>query len=106
MRAKPVRDRLVALLRNTNATTTRQVLLQWSLREVRDAIMLVPPSDQTRVLRVLPARAVAAVFELLPTPAQRALLSLLPQDEAAVWLNDLAPDDRTLFLSSPVLATH
>lgn len=30
---------LVALLRNTNATTLRNVLLQWSLQDVADALV-------------------------------------------------------------------
>jgi magnesium transporter len=98
---------LVALLRNTNATTVRNVLLQWSLQEVADALVHLTIADQVRVLGILPTRAAAAVFEYLSTPAQRALLPAMPPDDLAVLLNDMAPDDRTLFLSElPSHATH
>ena len=90
---------LVALLRNTNATTVRNVLLQWSLQDVADAIVLMPVADQARVLQILPTRAAAAVFEYLSTPAQRTLIPAMSKDDLAALLNDMAPDDRTLFLS-------
>jgi magnesium transporter len=98
---------LVALLRNTNAATLRNVLLQWSLHDVADALVQLPVADQASVLRILPTRAAAAVFEYLSTPAQRALIPVMSQDDLAVLLNDMAPDDRTLFLSElPTYATH
>lgn len=98
---------LVALLRSTNAATLRNVLLQWSLREVADALVELPVADQASVLRILPTRAAAAVFEYLSTPAQRALIPAMSQDDLAALLNDMAPDDRTLFLSElPTYATH
>ena len=43
---------LVALLRNTNAATLRNVLLQRSLQEVADALVQLPVADQASVLRV------------------------------------------------------
>ena len=98
---------LVALLRNTNATTLRNALLQWSLQDVADALVQLPVADQANVLRILPTRAAAAVFEYLSTPAQRALVPAMSPDDLAVLLNDMAPDDRTLFLSElPTHATH
>jgi magnesium transporter len=98
---------LVALLRNTNATTLRNVLLQWSLQDVADAIVLLPVTDQARVLQILPTRAAAAVFEYLSTPAQRTLIPAMSKDDLAALLNDMAPDDRTLFLSElPGYATE
>jgi magnesium transporter len=98
---------LVALLRNTNAATLRNVLLQWSLHDVADALVQLPVADQASVLRILPTRAAAAVFEYLSTPAQRALIPAMSQDDLAALLNDMAPDDRTLFLSElPTYATH
>lgn len=98
---------LVALLRNTNATTLRNVLLQWSLQEVADALLQLSVADQAGVLRILPTRAAAAVFEYLSAPAQRALIAAMPRDDLALLLNDMAPDDRTLFLSElPTYATH
>ncbi|MGE0702498.1 MAG: magnesium transporter [Vicinamibacterales bacterium] len=98
---------LVALLRNTNAATLRNVLLQWSLHDVADALVQLPVADQASVLRVLPTRAAAAVFEYLSTPAQRSLIPAMSQDDLAALLNDMAPDDRTLFLSElPTYATH
>ena len=90
---------LVALLRNTNAATLRNVLLQWSLQDVADAIVQLPVADQARVLQILPTRAAAAVFEYLSTPAQRTLIPAMSKDDLAALLNDMAPDDRTLFLS-------
>lgn len=98
---------LVALLRNTNATTLRNALLHWSLQDVADALVQLPVADQANVLRILPTRAAAAVFEYLSTPAQRALVPAMSPDDLAVLLNDMAPDDRTLFLSElPTYATH
>ncbi len=100
-------QKLVALLRNTNAATLRNVLLQWSLQDVADALVQLSVADQAHVLRVLPVRAASAVFEYLPTPAQRALIPAIPKDDLAAMLNDMAPDDRTLFLSAlPTYATH
>jgi magnesium transporter len=89
----------VGLLRNTNAVTLRNVLLQWSLQEVADAFGHLPVADQVAVLQALPTRAASAVFEYLPTAAQRALILAMPPGDLAVLLNDMAPDDRTLFLS-------
>jgi magnesium transporter len=98
---------LLALLRNTNAATLRNVLLQWSLQDVADALVQLPIADQAAVLRILPTRAAVAVFEYLSTPAQRALVPAMSRDDLAVLLNDMAPDDRTLFLSElPTHATH
>jgi magnesium transporter len=98
---------LLALLRNTNAATLRNTLLQWPLGDVADALVQLPLADQVTVLRVLPTRAAAAVFEYLPTPAQRTLLPALSRDDLAAILNDMAPDDRTLFLSTlPAQASH
>jgi magnesium transporter len=91
---------LVALLRNANTATLRNVLLQWSLQEVAGALVELPPADQAVVLRILPTRAAAAVFEYLSSPAQRALLPAMKPEDLAVLLNDMAPDDRTLFLST------
>jgi magnesium transporter len=89
----------VGLLRNTNAVTLRNVLLQWSLQEVADALEHLPVADQVAVLQALPTRAASAVFEYLPTAAQRALILAMPPGDLAMLLNDMAPDDRTLFLS-------
>jgi magnesium transporter len=98
---------LVALLRNTNAAMMRNVLLQWSLQDVADALVPLPTADQAAVLRALPTRAASAVFEYLPTPAQRTVVQAMPPDDLAVLLNDMAPNDRTLFLSElPGYATH
>lgn len=98
---------LEALLRNTNATTTRNELLQWSLRDVAEALVQLRLPDQARVLVILPPRAAAAVFDYLPAAAQRSLVPAMPQDDLALLLNDMAPDDRTLFLSElPSLAAH
>jgi magnesium transporter len=98
---------LAALLRNTSATTLRNVLLQWSLQDVASALVRLPVADQAAALRVLPTRAAAAVFEYLPTPAQLTLASAIPRDDLAALVNDMAPDDRTLFLSElPTHATH
>ena len=94
----PVRN-LSGLLRNTNATTLRNVLLQWSLHEVADALVHLPVTDQARVLQVLPVRAAAAVFEYLSTPAQQRLIPAMSKQDLAAVLNDMASDDRTLFLS-------
>jgi magnesium transporter len=103
----PASERVVALLRNTNAATLRNVLLQWSLQDVADALVHLPVADQANVLRALPTRAAAAVFEYLSTPAQRALVPAMSRDDLAAMLNDMAPDDRTLFLSDlPSHATH
>jgi magnesium transporter len=99
MRGKTAAQALLALLRNTNAATIRNTLLQWPLRDVADALVQLPIADQVTVLRVLPTRAAAAVFEYLSTPAQRALLPALSRNDLAAILNDMAPDDRTLFLS-------
>jgi magnesium transporter len=90
---------LVSLLRNTNTATLRNVLLQWSLQEVADALVQLAVSDQAAVLRALPPRAASAVFEHLSTPAQRALIPAMSPEDLAVMLNVMAPDDRTLFLS-------
>ncbi len=95
----PAAQRLVALLRNTNPVTLRNVLLQWSLQDVAAALVQLPLADQIGVLQVLPLRAGAAVFEFLPASAKRALTSAMPKDAFAALLNDMAPDDRTLFLS-------
>jgi magnesium transporter len=98
---------LVMLLRNTNAATMRNVLLQWSLQDVADALVQLPAADQATVLRALPTRAASAVFEYLPTPAQRTVVQAMAPDDLAVLLNDMAPDDRTLFLSElPGYAAH
>jgi magnesium transporter len=98
---------LVALLRNTNAATLRNVLLRWSLRDVADALAQLPTRDQASVLRALPTRAAAAVFEYLSTPAQRVVIPAIARDDLAAMLNDMAPDDRTLFLSElPGYATR
>jgi magnesium transporter len=98
---------LVSLLRNTNTATLRNVLLQWPLQEVADALVDLPVSDQAAVLRALQPRAASAVFEYLSTPAQRALIPAMSSDDLAVLLNDMAPDDRTLFLSElPGYATR
>jgi magnesium transporter len=98
---------LVALLRNTNTATLRNVLLQWSLQDVADALVQLPAADQAAVLRALPTRAASAVFEYLSTPAQRTLVQTMAPDDLAALLNDMAPDDRTLFLSElPSYATH
>jgi magnesium transporter len=97
-------QRLLTHLRNTNAATLRNVLLQWSLQDVADALVQLPVTDQARVLQALPTRAAAAVFEYLSTSAQRALIPAMSKDDLAAMLNDMAPDDRTLFLS--VLPTH
>jgi magnesium transporter len=91
---------LVALLRNTNAVTLRNVLLQWSLQDVADALVTLPVAEQASVLRILPTRAAAAVFEYLSTPHQRELVPAMAADDLAALLNDMAPDDRTLFLST------
>jgi magnesium transporter len=97
----------VALLRNTNTATLRNVLLQWSLQDVADALVQLPGADQAAVLRALPTRAASAAFEYLSTPAQRALVQTMAPDDLAALLNDMAPDDRTLFLSElPSYATH
>ena len=63
--------------------TLRNVLLQWSLQDVADALVQLPVADQARVLRILPTRAAAAVFEYLSTPAQRALVPAMSQDDLA-----------------------
>jgi magnesium transporter len=98
---------LVALLRNTNAATLRNVLLQWPLRDVADALVELQPPDQAAVLRALPIRAASAVFEYLSPSAQRTLVQVMSQDDLAALLNDMAPDDRTLFLSElPGYAAH
>jgi magnesium transporter len=97
-------QKLVTHLHNTNAATLRNVLLQWSLQDVADALVQLPVTDQARVLQALPTRAAAAVFEYLSTSAQRALIPAMSKDDLAAMLNDMAPDDRTLFLS--VLPTH
>jgi magnesium transporter len=96
--------RLASLLRNASAGTLRNELLRWSLRDVADALVQLPVTDQVVVVRVLPTGAAGAVLEYLPAPAQRALLLHLPKDDLAAILNDMAPDDRTLFLS--VLSSH
>jgi magnesium transporter len=98
---------LKALLRNTNAATLRNVLLQWPLQDVADALVQLPAADQAAILRTLPTRAASAAFEYLSTPAQRTLMQALSPDDLAALLNDMAPDDRTLFLSDlPRYATH
>jgi magnesium transporter len=98
---------LPGLLRNTNAATVRNELLQWELQDVADALVRLPLSDQARVLQILPVRAAAAVFEYLATPAQQALMPAMPRDDLAAILNDMASDDRTLFLSElPSHAKH
>jgi magnesium transporter len=85
----------------------RNVLLQWSLQDVADALVQLPAGDQATVLRALPTRAASAVFEYLSTPAQRTVVQALAPDDLAVLLNDMAPDDRTLFLSElPGYAAH
>jgi magnesium transporter len=99
MSTTPGAQSLVALLRNTNAATLRNVLLQWSLRDVADALVQLQPPDQAAVLRALPIRAASAVFEYLSASAQRTLVQVMSQDDLAALLNDMAPDDRTLFLS-------
>jgi magnesium transporter len=107
MSTTPATRRLVALLRNTNAATVRNVLLQWSLQDVSAALTQLPVGDQVTTLRILPTRAAAAVFEYLPTPAQRALVPAMDKDTLAAMLNDMAADDRTLFLSElPAHAAH
>ena len=40
--------RLESLLRNTNATTIRNVLVQWPLRRVTEALAALPVTDQAR----------------------------------------------------------
>ncbi len=91
--------RLESLLRNTNATTIRNVLVQWPLRRVTEALAALPVTDQARVLMMLPTRAAVAVFEFLATPAQRRLAAAMAPDDLALLMNDMADDDRTLFLS-------
>jgi magnesium transporter len=106
MSTPPART-LVTLLRNTNAATVRNVLLQWSLQDVASALQDLPLPDQAAVLHILPTRAAAAVFEYLPPNAQHRLLPAMSRDDLAALLNDMAPDDRTLFLSElPTHATH
>lgn len=90
---------LVALLRNTNATTTRNVLLQWPLGQVTTALAALAAADQVHVLRVLPARVAAAVFEAAPAAVQRALTAAMSADDLALLMNVMPQDDRTLFLS-------
>ena len=63
--------RLQTLLRNTNATTVRNGLLQWSLRRAADALVGLPLADQAQIMALLPTRAAVAVFEYPPAPAQR-----------------------------------
>jgi magnesium transporter len=97
---------LGALLRNSSAVTLRNVLLQWSLQDVAEALVHLPVADQAAVLRTLPVRASVAVFEYLSTTAQRAVLPAMSEEDVAVLMNDMAPDDRTLFLSAlPASAT-
>jgi magnesium transporter len=98
---------LAALLRNTSAATTRNVLLPRPLGDVVQAVAPLPPADQLRILALLPVRAAVAILESLPAPVQRALTAAMAPDDLALLMHDMAADDRTLFLSElPALGTR